>query len=93
MMTRGAVGRIGRVGRLLSRLRGLVGRQQSHDQPDQLTGGEHERPLLAVGAHLMICASVGGGRLWVAPPDGVCCLTAGVAEQPVARARQGGASA
>jgi hypothetical protein len=85
-MTRWSFLSIVRAGPLLSWLIGLVGRQQSHDQPYQLTRGEHERPLMTVCAYLMIFAIIVGGILRVAHPDRVGRLTEVVAEKTIAGA-------
>jgi hypothetical protein len=57
---------------------GLIGRQPPHHQPDQLAGGQDDRPLVAVHAHLVELPVEGGGILGVAHPDRVSRLTEGI---------------
>jgi hypothetical protein len=67
---------------------GLVGRQQPHDQPNQLASRQDNGSLVLVLAHLVILAIIISRIVGVAHPDGVSGLTEVVTEITIARAGQ-----
>ena len=67
----------------------LVGRQQPHDQPDQLAGGEHKSPFVLMVANFVILFVIVSGITWLVQANGVGGLTEVITEIAITGASEG----